>query len=122
MIGLKPGYKQLASPKGFKQFIDIGISEEERQAIADTYDYDFHARKIKFEPHFRALLLQQCTEPDSLRDLLTAAYLKRIKGVVQRKNFHFFDTSFSLLMLEIIVIVPIIFNYRCCSHTLFGCA
>jgi len=67
MIELKPAFRQLASPKQFNQFIDVGISEEERQAIADVYGYDYHARKIKFEPHFRALLLQQCTEPDSLR-------------------------------------------------------
>lgn len=67
IIELKSSFKQLASPKQFNEFMDIGISPEERQTIADAYGYDFHARKIKFEEHFRALLLHQCTEPDSLR-------------------------------------------------------
>ena len=69
MIRLRPAFKHLASPKHFSQFINNGISKGGKQAIADAYGYDYHARKITFESHFRALILHQCTEAKSLRGL-----------------------------------------------------
>ena len=69
MLRLRSAFKHLASPKQFDQFLGNVLSQEERQTIAESFNYDFHARKIKFESHFRSLVLHQCTEPESLRGL-----------------------------------------------------
>ena len=55
MLRLRAGFKHLASPKQFTQFLGNGLSQEDRQELAESYNYDYHARKIKFEPHFRSL-------------------------------------------------------------------
>ena len=69
MLRLRAGFKHLASPKQFTQFLGNGLSQEDRQELSESYNYDYHARKIKFEPHFRSLVLHQCTEAESLRGL-----------------------------------------------------
>jgi hypothetical protein len=37
--------------------------------VADRFDYDWHARKLKFEPHFRSQVLLHLTNYSSARDL-----------------------------------------------------
>lgn len=38
------------------------------QQIAEQFDYDWHARKVKFDSHFRGHVLLQATAYESVRD------------------------------------------------------
>jgi len=62
-------YRQLANPKQFNRFLDGGGALSNRGEIADLFDYDWHARKLTFEPHFRSQVLLHITKYTSARDL-----------------------------------------------------
>lgn len=69
MSKLHAEYRQLANPKQLNRFLDGGGSQANRGEIADRFDYDWHARKLKFEPHFRSHVLLHITKYTSARDL-----------------------------------------------------
>ena len=69
MSKLHAEYRQLANPKQFNRFLDGGGVLSKRDEIADRFDYDWHARKLKFEPHFRSQVLLHLTKYSSARDL-----------------------------------------------------
>lgn len=69
MSKLHAEYRQLANPKQFNGFLDGGGVLSKRDEIADRFDYDWHARKLKFEPHFRSQVLLHLTKYSSARDL-----------------------------------------------------
>lgn len=56
-----------------KEFLDGGGILAKRQAVADHYNYDWHARKLSFEQHFRGQVLLQATAYRSMRDHQHAA-------------------------------------------------
>jgi hypothetical protein len=66
-------YRQLANPIAFNNFLDGQGALRNRYLVADQFDYDWHARKLTFEPHFRALVLLHATSYESARDLQWAA-------------------------------------------------
>lgn len=70
---LKPEYRQLANPKAFNEFLDGMGALSNRDELADQFDYDWHARQLYFEPHFRALVMLHTTVYESARDLQWAA-------------------------------------------------
>jgi hypothetical protein len=51
--GTKAEYRQLASSKAFNEAIDKTGVLENRDEHAEQADYDWHARKLHFESHFR---------------------------------------------------------------------
>ena len=57
MRKLKPEYRKLANPKQFNQFLDGNGALANRDHIARRFDYDWHARKLTFESHFRGHVL-----------------------------------------------------------------
>ena len=69
MSKLHPEYRQLANPKRLKRFLDGGGVLAHRDETADRFDYDWHARKLTFEPHFRSHVLLHLTKYHSARDL-----------------------------------------------------
>jgi hypothetical protein len=62
-------YRQLANPKQFNRFLDGGGVLANRGEVADRFDYNWHARKLKFESHFRSQVLLHLTNYSSARDL-----------------------------------------------------
>ena len=50
---LKAEYRALANPKKLQQFLNRQGATVQRQALAEQYNYDWHARKLTFESHFR---------------------------------------------------------------------
>lgn len=62
-------YRQLANPQHFNHFLDGNGVLVNRDEIADRFDYDWHARKLTFEPHFRSHVLLHITKYTSARDL-----------------------------------------------------
>ena len=70
---LKAEYRALANPRQLKRFMDGNGSLANRGEIAELYQYDWHARKLKFETHFRGLILLQATAYRSTRDYQWAA-------------------------------------------------
>jgi hypothetical protein len=62
-------YRQLANPRQFNRFLNGGGVLANRDEVADRFDYDWHARKLKFEPHFRSQVLLHLTNYSSARDL-----------------------------------------------------
>lgn len=66
---LHPEYRHLANPKQFNRFLDGGGVLSKRDEIADRLEYDWHARKLTFEPHFRSYVLLHVTKYTSARDL-----------------------------------------------------
>lgn len=69
----KAEYRQYVNPKQFDQFLDGQGALSNRAEIADQFDYDWHARKLTFEPHFRGQVLLQATAYESARDQQWAA-------------------------------------------------
>jgi hypothetical protein len=63
----------LASPKIFNQAIDENNVIGNRDGLAEQFGYDWHARKLHFESHFRGHLLMQMTAYTSTRDHQWAA-------------------------------------------------
>jgi hypothetical protein len=66
---LHAGYRQLANPKRFSRFLDGNGVLSNRDEIADRFDYNWHARKLTLEPHFRSHVLLHITKYTSARDL-----------------------------------------------------
>lgn len=73
MATLSAPYRHLANPKAFDRFLDGRGALTDRDDIADTYNYDWHARKLDFEGHLRALVLLHASSYRSSRDLTWAA-------------------------------------------------
>jgi hypothetical protein len=73
MSKLKPEYRALANPKQLRKFLDGRGVLANRQQVAEHFDYDWHARQLTFESHFRGHLLMQATAYDSTRDHQWAA-------------------------------------------------
>jgi hypothetical protein len=66
---MEPEYRQLADPKQFKDFLAGKGALSNRGEVADRFDYDWHSRKLEFEPHFRSQVLLHTTKYSSARDL-----------------------------------------------------
>ena len=73
MSKLKPEYRALANPIELRKFLDGKGVLAHRQQVAEHFEYDWHARKLSFESHFRGHLLMQATAYDSTRDHQWAA-------------------------------------------------
>jgi hypothetical protein len=73
MSKLKNEYRDLASPKRMQEFLNGQGILAKRQEIAEQFNYDWHARKLSFEQHFRGLVLMQVTAYRSTRDHQYAA-------------------------------------------------
>lgn len=69
MRKLHTEYRQLANPKQLNRFLDGNGALANRDEIADRFGYDWHARKLTFEPHFRSHVLLHITKYTSARDL-----------------------------------------------------
>ena len=69
----KSEYRQYVNPKQFNQFLDGQGAMSNRAEIADQFDYDWHARKLRFDQHFRGQVLLQATAYQSTRDQQWAA-------------------------------------------------
>jgi hypothetical protein len=69
----KAAYRQYVNPKQFNEFLDGSGSLANREEIADLFDYDWHARKLKFDSHFAGHILMQATAYESARDHKWAA-------------------------------------------------
>lgn len=69
----KPDYRQFVNPKQLNQFLDGGGALSNRQEIAEQLGYNWHARKLKFDTHFRGHVLLQATAYESARDHQWAA-------------------------------------------------
>lgn len=73
MAELHAPYRDLADPRTFEEFLDGAGALTNRGDHAEAYDYDWHARKLDFERHFRALVLLHVTRYESARDVTWAA-------------------------------------------------
>jgi len=73
MSKMKPEFRKVANGKQFNEFLDGNGVIADREQIADRFDYDHHARKLTFAPHFRGHVLMQATEYQSTRDHQWAA-------------------------------------------------
>ncbi len=73
MSKLKPEYRKLASPRQMNQLVKGQGVLANRQEVAEQFNYDWHARKLKFESHFRGHILMQATVYRSTRDHQWAA-------------------------------------------------
>jgi hypothetical protein len=69
----KTEYRQFVNPKQFNQFLDGKGALSNRAEIADQFEYDWHARKLTFERHFRGQVLLQATAYESTHDQQWAA-------------------------------------------------
>ena len=69
----KAEYRQYVNPKQFNQFLDGQGALSNRAEIADQFGYDWHARKLSFEQHFRGQVLLQATAYESTHDQQWAA-------------------------------------------------
>lgn len=70
---LKNEYRDIADPKRMREFLDGKGVLAKRQEVADHFNYDWHARKLSFEQHFRGHVLLQTTAYQSTRDHQYAA-------------------------------------------------
>jgi len=61
------GYRQFGGVKGLMNTFGF-FDEETLTELAKKYNFDWHSRKIFFEPFFRALILYQIDSCNSLRD------------------------------------------------------
>jgi hypothetical protein len=61
MAKLKPEYRKLVSAKQMQRTVDAQGILANRQEIADQFNYDWYARKLTFEKHFRGHFLMQAT-------------------------------------------------------------
>ena len=67
MSRLKSEYRDLANPRQLRDFLDGNGVLSKRQEVADQFNYDWHARKLTFEIHFRGQVLMQATAYRSAR-------------------------------------------------------
>jgi hypothetical protein len=66
-------YRQLANPEIFSRAIEENGVLANRNVLAEQFGYDWRARKLDFESHFRGHLLMQMTAYTSTRDYQWAA-------------------------------------------------
>ena len=69
----KPAYREYVNSNQFTEFLNGGGSLTNREEIADRFDYDWHARKLRFDSHFAGHVLMQATAYASVRDHQWAA-------------------------------------------------
>jgi len=69
MLPLQPSFRPLANPVQFHRFLAGAGSEKGRVTLAESTRYDWHGRKIFFEPYLRALILHRCGVEKTLHDL-----------------------------------------------------
>jgi len=69
----KPDYRQFVNSQQMTSFLEGGGALSNRQEIAEQFGYDWHARKLDFETHFRGQVLLQATAYESVRDHQWAA-------------------------------------------------
>ena len=69
----KAEYRQYVNPKQLNEFLDGQGALSNRKEIAEQFGYDWHARKLNFEQHFRGQVLLQATAYESTRDQQWAA-------------------------------------------------
>lgn len=72
-MNIKKEYQQATNPKTFSEFLDGNGALSNRGEIAERARYDWHARKLNFEEHFRGQVLMQATAYRSTRDHQWAA-------------------------------------------------
>lgn len=72
-MNIKSEYKSTINPKQFNAFLDGAGALSDRDEIAFEHQYDWHARKLKFETHFRGQVLMQATAYRSTHDHQWAA-------------------------------------------------
>jgi len=65
---LKREYRELANRKQFNRFLDGDGALVNRETVAQMFDYDWYARKLTFDTHFRGHVLMQATAYRSTRD------------------------------------------------------
>lgn len=70
---LSPGYRHLANPRAFEDFLDGGGALSGRDEVAAEHDDDYRARDLHFEEHLRSLVLLHASDYESARDLTWAA-------------------------------------------------
>jgi hypothetical protein len=73
MSKLKAEYRKLANPRQMNQMVEGQGVLANRQEVAEQFNYDWHARKLNFETHFRGHVLMQATAYRSSRDHKWAA-------------------------------------------------
>lgn len=69
MTKLRPQFRALANPAQFECFLQGAGSPGARGEVVSSSHYDWHGRKIFFEPYFRALVLHCCSDAKTLHDL-----------------------------------------------------
>lgn len=69
MTQLKPRFRALVNPMNFERFLQGAGSAKSRSDLVGPSQYDWHGRKIFFEPYFRALILHRCSDAKTLQDL-----------------------------------------------------
>lgn len=70
---VKPEYRRIADSGTFNRTIDRTGALANRKSLAEQSDYDWHARKLYFDSHFRGHVLMQMTAYTSTRDHQWAA-------------------------------------------------
>jgi hypothetical protein len=70
---LKAEHRDLANPRQFNQFLDGAGVLANREQVAQSFNYDWHARKLTFASHFRGQVLMQASDYSSTRDHQWAA-------------------------------------------------
>lgn len=70
---IKKEYQQATNPKPFNEFVEGNGALSNRGEIAERARYDWHARELTFEEHFRGQVLMQATAYRSTRDYQWAA-------------------------------------------------
>lgn len=73
MKEVKAEYRKLANPRKFNETVDGNGALVNQNALAERFGYDWHARRLFFESHFRGHLLMQMTAYTSTRDHQWAA-------------------------------------------------
>ena len=73
MSQLAPEYRNHMNPQQFDAFLDGDGALDNRQVVADAFDYDWHVRKLTFAPHFRGHVLMHATAYQSTLDHQWAA-------------------------------------------------
>jgi hypothetical protein len=67
MAPFRGEYRGFAAPQNFARLLEP-IPKKVQQEVADLYRFDWHARKVHFQPYFRAWVLALLTRVGGLRD------------------------------------------------------
>ena len=67
MAPFRREYRGFAAPQNFARLLEP-IPKKVQQEVADLYRFDWHARKVHFQPYFRAWVLALLTRVGGLRD------------------------------------------------------